>query len=470
MIVENLIKNGGFESGKDPWTGGKVNEIVDGGTDSTKCVKCTYTTTNWDYITSSYFTAIMSHMYYMGVHVKGNNTTCAYNLFFYSPADGGYYVTGNTAGSGPTPLDWQRVGYIATVTQMPGNTMAALLYANTNKGFTSENYVMYDNVAVVDLTDLFGAGNEPSLAWCNEHIHYSDDGVVVDYEYPSSDGPRSMSNVPIVPWIQPVTDRVAADAVYGNSKGSLDSATLNRIEQNLTYLQQALGIAGMPAGKIPGNLLTREVLEARSDLVVTDVTVDGYTCMELGAKYYYTEATPLDMYIDTHKLYLLEVCMRAKNDGAWATGIMLNTKDGRVWPCETKSVNWQTVTFITRAPLTTAPVVFSSSGLAYPTYYRYLCMYELNSQWRRNDYYLVGKFNQLKHDIMQIRASGLFYADTPELTDSAASSLLGYQEMNNIERVLYDAKQLLDGMKAVQRKLGTFNAGSNYQRQYIRSV
>ena len=97
-------------------------------------------------------------------------------------------------------------------------------------------------------------------------------------------------------------------------------------------------------------------------------------------------------------------------------------------------------------------------------------MYEFNSQWRRNDYYLVGKFNQLKHDIMQIRASGLFYADTPELTDSVAGSLLGYQEMNNIERVLYDAKQLLDGMKAVQRKLGTFNAGSNYQRQYIRSV
>lgn len=469
MIVESLIKNGGFESGKDPWTGGKVNEIVDGGKDSAKCVKCTYTTTNWDYMTSSYFTAIMSHMYYMGVHVKGNNTTCAYNLFFYSPADGGYYVTGNTAGSGPTPLNWQKVGYIATVTQMPGNTMAALLYANTNKGFTSENYVMYDNVVVVDLTAIFGAGNEPSIAWCNEHIHYSDDGAVIDYEPASSDGPRAMSDTPIVSWIQPVTDRVAADAVYGNSKGSLDSATLNRIEQNLTYLQQALGIAGMPAGKLPGNLLTREVLEACSTLTITDTTVDGYACMKLAAPVL-SSAKPLPINVDEHKLYLIEACNRVEKSGSWGTELYLYTRDGNKLPTPNKEATWKVYTYITTAPLTAPPRIYCPNGTGYPAYYRYLCMYELNSQWRRNDYYLVGKFNQLKHDIMQIRASGLFYADTPELTDSVAGSLLGYQEMNNIERVLYDAKQLLDGMKAVQRKLGTFSAGSNYQRQYIRSV
>lgn len=469
MIVENLIKNGGFESGKDPWTGGKVNEIVDGGKDSAKCVKCTYTTTNWDYMTSSYFTAIMSHMYYMGVHVKGNNTTCAYNLFFYSPADGGYYVTGNTAGSGPTPLNWQKVGYIATVTQMPGNTMAALLYANTNKGFTSENYVMYDNVVVVDLTAIFGAGNEPSIAWCNEHIHYSDDGAVIDYEPASSDGPRAMGDTPIVSWIQPVTDRVASDAVYGNSKGSLDSEMLNRIEQNLTYLQQALGIAGMPAGKIPGNLITREVLNACSTLTITDTTVDGYTCMKIAAPVLRT-AKNLPINVDAHKLYLIELCNMAEKAGYWGTSLCMPTVDGDKIIGHNNTVTWQTVTYITEAPLIAAPKVYCANGTGYPAYYRYLCMYELNSQWRRNDYYLVGKFNQLKHDVMQIRASGLFYADTPELTDSAAGSLLGYQEMNNIERVLYDAKQLLDGMKAVQRKLDTFSAGSNYQRQYIRSV
>lgn len=469
MLIENLIKNGGFETSMSPWNGGRKSEIAEPGMNSTKCIKCTYTSDMWDYAYSSYFAVDMGHMYYVGAHVKGNNTSCKYTLFLYSPAEG-YFVTSNTPGTGYTPLDWQKVGYIATVTSMPGSTMAALLYANAGTSFTSENYVMYDNVVVVDLTALFGAGKEPSIAWCNEHIHYSEDGAVIDYEPASADGPHILHDTPLVSWIQPVTDRAASDAVYGNSKGSLDSTTLNRIEQNLTYLQQALGIAGMPAGRIPGNLLTRKVLEAKDDLVVKDATVDGYACIELGAQHYYTEATPLDMHVDAHKLYLFEVCMRAKNDGAYATGLMLNTRDGRAWPCETMSATWQTVTYVTSAPLTTAPIVFSSNGVNYTTYYRYLCMYELNSQWRRNDYYLVGKFNQLKHDIMQIRASGLFYADTPELRDSQAGSLLGYQEMNNIERILYDAKQLLDGMNAVRRKLGTFSAGSSYQRQYIRSV
>lgn len=463
MIVENLIKNGSFENGFTYWdTNDTANVTVEkNGDNNAHCLKFAYCATTWRYAAyTEYRQYFAGHVYYSGFSIYSNTkATMSVSINNVPTITSGYFNVG---------YRWERHGLLQKPTENTSDRL--VLYGYVNNDNAIGDYILYDDVVSVDLTEIFGTGNEPSLAWCNEHIHYSDDGVVVDYEYPSSDGPRSMSNAPLVSWIQPVTDRVASDAVYGNNKGSLDPVTLNRIEQNLTYLQQALGIAGMPAGKLPGNLLTREVLEACSDLIVADVTVDGYACMELSAKYYYTEATPLDMHIDAHKLYLFEVCMRAKNDGAYATGIMLNTKDGRVWPCETMSATWQTVTFVTQAPLTTAPVVFSSNGTAYPTYYRYLCMYELNSQWRRNDYYFMGRFNQLKHDIMQIRASGLFYADTPELTDSYVGAALGYQEMNNIERVLYDAKQLLDGMKAVQRKLGTFNAGSNYQRQYIRSV
>lgn len=462
MIVENRIKNGNFEDGFTGWTTNDSTNVtvVDGGIDGTHCLKFAYCEATWRYATSpTYIDYLANHIYYTGFNVY-SNVACTIAGGINDAA----YITGRPH----IGFAWERCGFLQRAAEDVSSRV--VIYGFLTNSYTAGDYILYDSIVSVDLTAIFGAGNEPSIAWCNEHIHYSEDGAVIDYEPTSSDGPRAMSDTPIVSWIQPVTDRVASDAMYGNSKGSLDSATLNRIEQNLTYLQQALGIAGMPAGKIPGNLLTRKVLEAKDDLVVKDVTVDGYTCMELGAQHYYTEATPLDMCVDAHKLYLFEVCMRAKNDGAYATGIMLNTKDGRVWPCETMSATWQTVTFITTAPLTTAPIVFSSNGVNYTTYYRYLCMYELNSQWRRNDYYLVGKFNQLKHDIMQIRASGLFYADTPELTDSSAGSLLGYQEMNNIERVLYDAKQLLDGMKAVQRKLGTFSAGSSYQRQYIRSV
>lgn len=466
MIVENLIKNGSFESDKNDWSCKASDEIVADGVSGAKCLKRFYgNTAAYNYATSSPFDALLYHKYYLGAYVKSNGNFPA-TLYFYG---GNNYYFGVQRMTFIATTDWHKVGYVTTVTQTPASKMSALLYSDCGTALGASNYVLYDTVVCLDLTQLFGAGNEPAAAWCNEHIHYSDDGVVVDYEYPSSDGPRSMSNVPIVPWIQPVTDRVASDAVYGNSKGSLDSATLNRIEQNLTYLQQALGIAGMPAGKIPGNLLTREVLEACSTLTITDTTVDGYACMKLAAPVL-SSAKPLPINVDEHKLYLIEACNRVEKSGSWGTELYLYTRDGNKLPTPNKEATWKVYTYITTAPLTAPPRIYCPNGTGYPAYYRYLCMYELNSQWRRNDYYLVGKFNQLKHDIMQIRASGLFYADTPELTDSSGGGLLGYQEMNNIERVLYDAKQLLDGMKAVQRKLGTFNAGSNYQRQYIRSV
>lgn len=466
MIVENLIKNGSFESDKNDWSCKASDEIVADGVSGAKCLKRFYgNTTAYDFATSSPFDALLYHKYYLGAYVKSNGNFPA-TLYFYG---GGNHYFGVQRMTFAATTDWQKVGYVTTVMQTPASQMSALLYSDCGTALGASNYVLYDAVVCLDLTQLFGEGNEPAAAWCNEHIHYGDDGVVVDYEYPSYDGPRSMSNVPIVPWIQPVTDRVAADAVYGNSKGSLDSATLNRIEQNLTYLQQALGIAGMPAGKLPGNLLTREVLEACSTLTITDATIDGYACMKLAAPVL-SSAKPLPINVDEHKLYLIEACNRVEKSGSWGTELYLYTRDGNKLPTPNKEATWKVYTYITTAPLTAPPRIYCPNGTGYPAYYRYLCMYELNSQWRRNDYYLVGKFNQLKHDIMQIRASGLFYADTPELTDSAACSLLGYQEMNNIERVLYDAKQLLDGMKAVQRKLGTFSAGSNYQRQYIRSV
>lgn len=466
MIVENLIKNGSFENDKNDWSCRATDEIVPDGVSGAKCLKRFYTdTAAYNYASSSLFDALLYHKYYLGAYIKSNGNFQA-SLYFYGGNNNYFGVEHATF---TTAANWQRIGYVAKVTQTPTSQMSALLYSDCGTAFGASNYVLYDAVICLDLTQLFGEGNEPAVAWCNEHINYSDEGVVVDYERPSSDGPRSMGDTPLVSWIQPVTDRVASDAVYGNSKGSLDSTTLNRIEQNLTYLQQALGIAGMPAGRLPGNLLTREVLEACSTLTITDTTVDGYACMKLVAPVL-GSAEPLAINVDRHKLYLIEACNKAEKDGYWGTCLYLSTRDGNATPDANKTTTWQTYTYITTAPLIAAPKIYCANGTGYPAYYRYLCMYELNSQWRRNDYYLVGKFNQLKHDIMQIRASGLFYADTPELTDSAAGGLLGYQEMNNIERVLYDAKQLLDGMKAVQRKLGTFNAGSNYQRQYIRSV
>ena len=41
-------------------------------------------------------------------------------------------------------------------------------------------------------------------------------------------------------WEAPVTDRVEADCVYGNPKGTLDAACLNRIDRNIRYIKAAV--------------------------------------------------------------------------------------------------------------------------------------------------------------------------------------------------------------------------------------
>lgn len=47
---------------------------------------------------------------------------------------------------------------------------------------------------------------------------------------------------------------------------------------------------------------------------------------------------------------------------------------------------------------------------------------------------------------------------------------LGYVGANNIEKVLADIDLLLDGMKSIYRRAGTFTAGGSYTRQMIRSI
>ena len=47
-----------------------------------------------------------------------------------------------------------------------------------NYGDTTDS-TNIDGVGIVDLTAAFGAGNEPSVSWCNSNINYFDGSMVV---------------------------------------------------------------------------------------------------------------------------------------------------------------------------------------------------------------------------------------------------------------------------------------------------
>lgn len=90
--------------------------------------------------------------------------------------------------------------------------------------------------------------------------------------------------------------------------------------------------------------------------------------------------------------------------------------------------------------------------------------------WDRTKYIRVSTFNDIKHNIMHLRASAFRYNSTPILTDSQAYDGVPYTELNDMEKILYDINQLLESSRTAARVEGTFTLGSNYQRQYIRSV
>ena len=71
-------------------------------------------------------------------------------------------------------------------------------------------------------------------------------------------------------------------------------------------------------------------------------------------------------------------------------------------------------------------------------------------------------------NVQTLRDAYYTLAETGELP--APEDKLKYTGANTIEKVLADIDLLLDGMKSIYRRAGTFSAGGNYVRQMIRSI
>ena len=71
-------------------------------------------------------------------------------------------------------------------------------------------------------------------------------------------------------------------------------------------------------------------------------------------------------------------------------------------------------------------------------------------------------------NVQKLRNAYYTLAETGALP--APGDKLGYVGANNIEKVLADIDLLLDGMKSIYRRAGTFTAGGSYTRQTIRSI
>ena len=89
-------------------------------------------------------------------------------------------------------------------------------------------------------------------------------------------------------------------------------------------------------------------------------------------------------------------------------------------------------------------------------------------EWQEGDVLYRPQWTTYLNNVQRLRDAYYTLAETGELP--APEDKLKYTGANTIEKVLADIDLLLDGMKSIYRRAGTFTAGGNYVRQMIRSI
>lgn len=89
-------------------------------------------------------------------------------------------------------------------------------------------------------------------------------------------------------------------------------------------------------------------------------------------------------------------------------------------------------------------------------------------EWQEGDIVRRAQWRTYLDNVQRLRDAYYTLAETGQLPKP--EDKLGYVGANTIEKVLADIDLLLDGMKSIYRRAGTFTAGGSYTRQMIRSI
>lgn len=89
-------------------------------------------------------------------------------------------------------------------------------------------------------------------------------------------------------------------------------------------------------------------------------------------------------------------------------------------------------------------------------------------EWQEGDVVRRAQWTTYLDNVQRLRDAYYTLTETGQLPKP--EDKLGYVGANNIEKVLADIDLLLDGMKSIYRRAGTFSAGGSYVRQMIRSI
>lgn len=165
--ITNLIQGGNMENGVP--TGFNANANLNFGSNESSYDGAFMVAPNLEVYTGKEFTVNVGHKYYCAAMVYPSNDNamgiCVDSLY---GSQHGVWVDYSGYSSYYT---WQKKSGIFTPT---ANDATIRVLLGTAYASQVDTYCSMDNAMLIDLTDAFGAGNEPTKEWCDKFIYYFD--------------------------------------------------------------------------------------------------------------------------------------------------------------------------------------------------------------------------------------------------------------------------------------------------------
>lgn len=179
--ITNLVVDGSFEYEISAWINDNA-EIVDGGYEGNKMLKCNHDNGNDVSSLSLQFieAPILNHKYYGAIMFKSSSDFLI-NSDYTGYMDARYewhYIDdlgiGNMvyANKDYSTNDWIKLSSISAITDSKYLLNSDWQIRNFVRGAYDYSYT--DNLIIIDLTETFGEGNEPNKEWCDKHIQWFD--------------------------------------------------------------------------------------------------------------------------------------------------------------------------------------------------------------------------------------------------------------------------------------------------------
>jgi len=183
LIAHNLLVDGGFEMGRDHWQNynesyysfNRSNDELLHGYYSLKVTTVAANSSGLNFMGPlQQFLAVyrLGHVIYFRCMAKAATGQRLAISLAYGGADMSNYRQSVTANG-----NWQM---ISRRVSLPADIYPSGLYLGIEGNFAAGVVAYFDDAMVVDLTDVFGAGNEPTQAWCDANIEYFNTAAAVN--------------------------------------------------------------------------------------------------------------------------------------------------------------------------------------------------------------------------------------------------------------------------------------------------